>query len=274
MPLVLRWLGATTAPVDGSVLQPDRLVGVDLARLPIRVGNRMAVLGDLCVIEGDGADGSIVVEGDLRSVHGVGSGMTGGRISIRGDVGHRLGVAMTGGEIEVVGSVGRGAGADLSGGTIRIKGDAGDDLGAALPGSRIGMRGGLILVDGNAGPGVGTALRRGIIAISGSAGSGVGRGLIAGSIFVGGAVGPGLALGMKRGTVALTAAPADFDPGPTFEPSGSYRPPVATIFLKQLRDWGFPVADHAFAPPFRRYNGDRGVAGQGEIWLFGPAGAR
>ena len=274
MPLVLRWLGATAVPVDGAAIRPDRLVCPDPAHLPILAGNRPARLGDLFAIEGEAGDGSIAVEGDLRTVHGLGSGLGSGQILVRGDVGHRLGALMTGGTIDVFGSVGRLAGADMGGGTIRIRGDAGDDLGAALPGSRVGMRGGRIVVGGDAGAGVGTALRRGIIAVEGSSGPGLGRALIAGTIYVGGAVGPGLALGMKRGTVMLGGVSPDRDPGPTFEPTGRYRPPVATILLKQLRLWGVAVGADAFASPFRRYNGDRAVGGRGEIWQFGPADAR
>ena len=273
MPLVCHWRGATHAPVDGSAIRPDQIQGsiVDAARVPVRVGNLTATLGDLFRFEGDGSDGGIVLDGDLRSVHGLGSAMTGGRLEVVGDVGHRLGVGLVGGEIVVRGSVGGWAGAEMLGGLIRVEEDAGDDLGAALPGSRAGMRGGVILVGGNAGSGVGLALRRGTIAVAGSAGAGAGRGLVAGTIFVGGEVGPGLGSGMKRGTIAIwNEANRDFDPGPTFEPSGSLRPPVVAIYLKQLRDWGFPVA--AGIGSFRRYNGDRATGGHGEIWELGRSG--
>ncbi len=72
---------------------------------------------------------------------------------------------------------------------------------------------------------------------------------------------------MKRGTIGLLGDRRE--PGPTFEPSGSLRPPVATILLRQLAEWGFLVPEAAFAGRFRRYNGDRSVGGQGEIWRFG-----
>ena len=269
MPLILRWRGAATVPVDGAVIQPDRLGGraAELAGTPIAVGNGRGVLADLFVLAGDGGDQHVVVEGDLRTVHGLGAGMTAGRLEVQGDVGHRLGVGMTGGVIEAWGSVGSAAGAELAGGLLRVRGDAGADLGAALPGSRVGMRGGVILVDGSAGDGVGTALRRGIIAVAGSVGCGAGRGLVAGSIVVGGTTGPGLGAGMRRGTIGLLGDQRD--PGPAFEPSGSLRPPVATILLRQLAEWGFVLPAAAFAPRFRRYNGDRSVGGHGEIWAFG-----
>ena len=272
MPLVCHWRGATHAPVDGAAIRPETLAGSSAAaaRLAVRVGNQPATLGDLFTCEGDGSDGRIVLEGDLGSIHGLGAGMVAGRIEVRGDVGHRLGAGMVGGEVVVRGSVGGWAGAELTGGLIRVEGNAGDDLGAALPGSRVGMRGGVILVGGKAGDGVGLALRRGLIAVAGSVGAGAGRGLVAGSIFVGGRVGPGLGRGMKRGTIAVwDEANPGFDPGPTFEPTGSWRPPVVAIYLKQLSEWGFPVGDQAGPGGFRRYNGDRATGGQGEIWRLG-----
>ncbi len=272
MPLVMRWRGATSAPVGGEVIRPDGLGGSveEAARVSIPVGNGRAELAELFDLEGDGGDGQILLEGDLRTVHGLGAGMTSGRLEVRGDVGHRLGEAMAGGSIEVSGSVGSNAGADLIAGWIRVRGNAGANLGAARPGSRVGMRGGVILVDGSAGSGVGTAIRRGTIAVGGSVGEGAGRGMIAGSIFVGGSVAPGLGAGMKRGTIAILGS-GPFEPGPTFEPSGTLRPPVLTIYLRQLRDWGFPVPDAAFQASIRRYNGDRSLGGQGEIWDVGKS---
>ena len=269
MPLILRWRGGMPGPVAGEGLRPDCLPAAasDLAHRPIRVGNEDALLGDLFELVSDGNDQHLILEGDFRSVHGLGAGMKAGRLEVRGDVGHRLGAEMAGGSIAVFGSAGAATGADLAGGIIRVEGNTGPDLGAAQPGSRIGARGGLILVKGDAGPGVGTAIRRGLIAVGGSVGSGAGRGMIAGTIFVGGAVGPSLGAGMKRGTIAVFGG--DFEPAPAFEPSGSLRPPVAAIYLRRLREWGWPVPTLAGSSGFRRYNGDRTIGGQGEIWQFG-----
>jgi len=271
MPLTLTWKGPIGRAVDGDELRPETLAGRSevVARIPVPAGNSTVDLGELFRVEGDGSDGLIVLEGDLRPVRGLGSRMASGRMVIRGDVGPRLGSGMSGGSIEVEGSAGIWAGAEIRGGLIRIRGDAGDWLGASLPGSRIGMRGGIILVEGRAGDDVGLAMRRGLIAVQGSLGRGAGRGLVAGSIFGFGEVGRGVGQGMKRGTLALfgTEGQADFELSTTFEPSGTFRPHVLNLYLNQLRGLGFLVPPSAFVGTIRRYNGDRLEAGRGEIWL-------
>jgi len=153
---------------------------------------------------------------------------------------------------------------------LRVRGAAGDDLGGAEPGARVGMREGVILVDGPIGDGAGLAMRRGLIAVSGRAGADLGRDMVAGSIFAFGPVGPRAGAGMKRGTLALFGLDGD-RPGdwpPTFRPSGRYRPPIATVYLRHLRERGFPVPDRAFAGTFRRYNGDLIARGRAEIWAW------
>jgi formylmethanofuran dehydrogenase subunit C len=272
MPLVLRWREVTRLPVAAPGLSPQALAPLspaDLAKWPLMVGNAPAALADLFRIEGSSADGQLVLEGDFGQVRGIGSAMTAGTLTIRGDAGAELGAEMTGGTIEVHGSAGHWVGAGLRGGLIRIHGDVGHCLGAAYPGTRSGMREGVILVGGNAGEYVGLAMRRGLITIAGAAGDGLGRDLIAGSIFTFGAVGRQAGAGMKRGTLALFGLPDPADPDllPTFTPSGSFRPHVLTIYLRRLRRWGLPVAETAFSGTLQRYNGDLAARGQGEVLI-------
>ncbi len=271
MPLTLTWKGPIGRAVDGDDLRPETLAGPSdvVARIGVPAGNSTVELGELFRVEGDGGDGSLIFEGDLRPVRGLGSRMASGRVEIRGDAGPRLGWGMTGGSIEVEGSAGDGAGSEMRGGLLRIRGDAGGLLGASLPGSRIGMRDGIILVDGSAGDDVGLAMRRGLIAVGGSLGEGAGRGMVAGSIFGFGGVGRGAGRGMKRGTLALFGLDggSESELSPTFEPSGTFRPHVLNIYLKQLLGLGFDVPRAAFAGSIRRYNGDRLEGGQGEILL-------
>ena len=269
MPLTLRWKGSIGRAVEGDNLRPESLATPsDLAaRVKVLAGNEAVELGELFEIDGDGGDGMLIFEGDLRAVRGLGSEMASGRLLLRGDAGARLGSGMTGGSIEVEGSAEDWAGAEMRGGLIRVRGDAGDLLGAALPGSRLGMRGGVILVEGRAGDDVGLAMRRGLIAVRGALGEGAGRGLVAGSIFGFGPIGRRAGSGMKRGTLAFLGKDgvAAFEPSPTFEASGSFRPPILDIFLKELAAMGFDVPGAAFAGSIRRYNGDRLEGGRGEI---------
>jgi formylmethanofuran dehydrogenase subunit C len=273
MALRFVWNGGGGPPIDADAIRPGAFAGLDAAgaaRVEVGAGNVMVPLGVLAKIEGDGADGLLIFEGDLRRVAGLGSGMASGRIEVRGDIGPRLGAGMTGGEIEVSGSAGIWAGAEMAGGSIRIRGDAGDCLGAALPGSRLGMREGVILVDGDAGEDVGLAMRRGLIAVGRRTGPGLGRSMIAGSIFAFGPIGRAAGAGMKRGTLALFGGD-DPDGGllPTFAPSGTFRPHTLSIYLRQLAAWGFAVPEAASSAPVRRYNGDLVEGGQGEILVVG-----
>lgn len=272
MALKLTWKATTTLPVDGSRLRPD-LLGtqstLEVSRLTLRVGNADTTVGDLFVVEAiDGAD-ALVLEGDLTHVRGMGKGMAGGLLVVRGDAGPMLGAEMRGGVVDVEGSVDSWAGAEMRGGLIRIVGGAGDFLGAAFPGSRRGMNEGIILVGGSVGEDAGLQLRRGVIAIQGDAGAGLGRSLIAGTILVGGRPGRFLGAGMKRGSIVLWGE----QPGleglvlPTFPRAGVFRSTFLLNYAKRLSEKGFtwPIADAVFAGPWERYNGDLASDGRGEI---------
>ncbi len=270
MPLTLSWAGATRLPVEADALRPDALMGLTAAEVAGRVlpvGNGTAEVGELFRVSGDGSD-ELVVEGDLRSVRGLGQGLTSGMLTVRGDAGSYLGAEMSGGTIVVAGNVGDWAGAAMSGGRIRIRGDAGHHLGSALPGARLGMREGVILVSGNIGHEAGRSLRRGLIAVCGEAGDDLGANLIAGSIFVFGAVGARLGAGLKRGTIAVFGEqPVSLLP--TFRFACRYRPVFLTLYLRQLQAWGFPVLEEAFRGEVERYNGDLLNGGTGEILSWG-----
>jgi formylmethanofuran dehydrogenase subunit C len=275
MPLILRGKASTTLPIEVEGLRPDllkTLTCAEVGRLAVPVGNTSVPVGDVFQVEGECADGHLIVEGDLTNVHRLGFGMTSGTLTVRGDAGLHLGAEMTGGLIDVWGGVGDWAGAEMRGGILRVRGQAGRYLGAAYPGSRRGMREGVILVEGPVGDDAGLAMRRGLIAIAGPAGDGLGRAMIAGSVFAFGTVGRRPGAGMKRGTLALFGLEQPDEPGllPTFRPSCRDRPPFVTLYLRQLRAWGFPVPDAAFAGLFQRYNGDLVERGQGEVLAWQP----
>lgn len=267
MPLSLSWNASTALPIDADCLRPEQLAGLpptEVARLPVHAGNRTVELGELFRIAGDGGDQHVLLEGDLRRVHGIGRRMSAGRLSIRGDVGHRLGTEMSGGSIHLQGSAGDWTGAEMRGGLLHIRGSAGHQLGAAYPGARLGMRDGTIVVEGSAGDDVGLAMRRGLIAVSGAVGMGPGRAMIAGSIFAFGPVGRRAGAGMKRGTLALFGD-EPVDVLPTFRLANRYRPPFVTLYLRALQDLGFPIPHTAYEGMFERYNGDLLETGKGEI---------
>lgn len=264
--MILRWLNRTELPVEMEGLTPGALLGLTpeaVARSAVRVGNQDAELADLFSVHPDG-DAVLSLEGDLRHVRGIGRGMEGGTLVVRGRSGPHLGAGMSGGTIEVHGDADDWAGAAMRGGVLRIRGAAGRFLGAAYPGARLGMREGVILVDGDAGAEAGRKMRRGLIAVGGSAGEGFGRGLVAGSLFAFGPLGRFAGAGMKRGTIAaLGAEPPEVLP--SFAATGCYQFPFLAVYLRRLAAWGFRVPADVFSAPVRRYNGDLADGGRGEI---------
>jgi formylmethanofuran dehydrogenase subunit C len=270
MALRLRWLDATTLPVDASMIRPDRLAGLSAAGVAVlasRVGNSPCVLGDLFAItEIPGEPDVVGLEGDLCHLRDLGAGMESGRLVVRGDVGPRLGQEMKGGVIDLEGKAGPWAGAGMAGGLFRIKGAAGAYLGAAVPGQRRGMRDGMILVEGPVGEMAGLAMRRGLIAVAGPMGGGAGHGIVAGTIVCLGPVGRPLGMGMKRGSIVL-ADPAGSRPEllPTFEPAGDFRPSWLSVYWRRLAELGFPAPEGLGGRDWTRWNGDRVSGGQGEI---------
>lgn len=276
MPLTIAWSATAPGPVDAATLRPDRLAGLDpaaIARLTLPVGNQSVPLGDLARVSGDLADAHLVLEGDLRTLHDLGAGMTSGLLTVRGDIGARLGVNLVGGTIDCHGDAGSWAGAGMAGGLLRVRGRVGDHAGSALPGARAGMRGGMLIVSGPAGHDVGTAMRRGLIVLCAEAGERLGRRLIAGSLFVFGRLAGPPGEGMRRGTIAL------FGPAPALAPGFPLaccdRPPFLALYLRQLRAWGIelPASGTTGTPRVARYRGDRLEQGQGEILLVDPAAA-
>jgi formylmethanofuran dehydrogenase subunit C len=262
----LRYRGTTTIPIEAECLTPENLAGKSLreiADLPAQFGNTPAPLGDFFSIEGDSADQEIAIEGDCGHIKRIGAGMTSGRLTVHGNAGMHLGAEMTGGEIHVHGRAGDWVGAEMRGGRIHVHGDAGHLIGAAYRGAAVGMCGGVIVIEGNAGNEVGAHLRRGLIAVGGDVGAFVGVSMIAGGVFVFGQTGPRPGAGMKRGTLAF----AGEMPGllPSFRYDCDYWPVFLSLYLRQLRAWGFPVEARLFRGSWRRYSGDLIEMGKGEI---------
>ena len=236
-----------------------------------KTGSRKIPLGDLFTVKGAPLcghdDDQLMIAGKTAKLDGLGASWRAGHVLIEGDCGDHLGEKMTAGTIEVGGDAGSGLGRGMAGGRINIAGQAGDSVGAALLGQRVGMTGGVICIRGRAGDRLGERMRRGSILVAGDVGAHCGSRLIAGTICVLGTTGPGLGLLMRRGTVLLSAKPSAL--APTFQDCGSHDLPFFALLMKSIGRFGGPFArfSRQAGRCLRKYAGDIGVGGQGEILI-------
>jgi formylmethanofuran dehydrogenase subunit C len=255
------------AMVLAEPLRPDLLAGLsrrEIERLHLRHGNRPAPLGELFAVSGAGAD-EVRVVGDLGRVAGLGTAMTGGRLTVAGVAGPHVGAGMRDGELVVEGDAGDWAGAEMRGGRLVVHGSVGRHLGGAYAGSRAGMRGGEILVDGDAGEQAGAGLRRGLIAVAGRVGAAAGLSALAGTIVAFGPVGAHAGAGMRRGSIVAMAGAGLL---PTYAPACTYHPPFLRLCLHRLRELGMPVSQDQIDGRYTRWSGDGVDLGRGEILML------
>lgn len=269
--IILRARGGRRSPAVVEGLAADRLAALseqEIARLPAAHGRHRCQLGDLFEIRGGHAS-QVRFEGALDSIEGIGEGMAGGELVLEGSAGARVGMGMSGGRIEVLGNVGDDAGVAMSGGTIHVRGSAGDRLGAMRPGASRGMSGGEIVVDGSAGSDAGARARRGLIVVCGSAGPAAARQMIAGSLVVLGRIDDGAGMGNKRGTLVAIGG-ITVPPGYVY--ACTFRPPHLLVTLRYLqRQFGVAMDEQLLRGRYRRYCGDIGQPGKGEILEWVPA---
>jgi len=259
--------------VDMAGLDPRALAGrrlAEVAAAPVACGNRTLRLDALFEVSGDPIatpdSGEIEIRNASSRLDHIGAGMRAGTIAVAGDAGAYCGAAMKGGILRVSGSVGAFAACAMESGGIHVGGDAGAFLGAALPGERVGMRGGVVSVAGNVGARAGDHLRRGMLLVAGNAGPYCGSRMIAGTILVLGGIGDFIGFGMKRGTILLAAGPARLLA--TFNDCGSHDLQFLPLMYDKAREAGPAFAELAgFGSRVRRWAGDRGVGGQGEILI-------
>jgi formylmethanofuran dehydrogenase subunit C len=254
-----------TQPIDVGI-HPDRYAEMpeaDIAATVVVVrGRERAQLGDFFTISG-GNSTRVRLEGATPYLQGIGAGMRLGELVVEGNLGSDAGAGLAGGVMHVRGSVGDAAGLAMSGGTLRIDGTAGDRLGGGLPGSAKGMTGGEIVVAGSAGDDAGARIRRGLIVVGGSLGRDAGRSMIAGSIVVLGACGENAGLGSKRGSIVACGGIAI---PPTYRYAATYHPPHIRLTMTYLRKrYGMDIDQRIVDAPYRRYCGDAGEPGRGEI---------
>jgi formylmethanofuran dehydrogenase subunit C len=202
-----------------------------------------ATLGDLFEITGK-PDGRIRFEGELDPVDRLGAGLSGGQVTVGGNIGMEAGLGM-------------------SGGALVVEGDAGPRAGAAPPGFKRGMSGGELIIRGSAGPEAGALMRRGLLVIAGNAGDRTGLGMIAGSVIVFGTAGRDIGLWSKRGSVV---ALGPITPPATYSYACTYQPiHLRLMFTRLSTRHGLSVQRKHLTGCYRRYSGDMAELGKGEI---------
>jgi formylmethanofuran dehydrogenase subunit C len=251
--------------IDLDGVTADRLAALpasDIAALPVRAGGRPVPLGDLFDVRGEQSD-RVRVEGSLARVDGLGAAMRSGELIIDGDAGQRVGAGMTGGLIDVRGNAGDEAGVAMAGGTLRIGGNGGHRCGAAAAGASRGMSGGELIVTGSVGDEVAARARRGLVVVGGDAGEQAARAMIAGTLIVFGRTGARAGRGSKRGSIVAIGG---IDVPPTYRYACTFQPPHLRLTLTYLsRRYGLSVETAVLDGRYRRYCGDAGDVGKGEI---------
>jgi formylmethanofuran dehydrogenase subunit C len=256
-------------PIDVEGVTPDRMAGLanrEIAGLAIWAGARAVQVGDFFDVVGE-RSARVRVEGTSRLVEGLGAGTAGGELLVAGDAGARVAAGMTAGRVEVRGSVGDDAGLAMAGGILRVVGNAGDRLAAAAPGASKGMTGGEIVVGGAAGAGAAARARRGLVVVAGDAGAEAGRAMIAGTLVVFGRTGPGPGRGSRRGSIVAIGG---IDVPPTYRYACTFQPPHVRLLMTYLqRRYALAVDRRIVEGRYRRYCGDAGIPGKGELleWI-------
>lgn len=265
----LRLTAQPSLRLDLRALQPlpmAALTADEAARLPVFHGNERTVVGDWFDLSSTEADTPMLtLQGDLSRADRIGWCQDGGTLRVEGPVGDYFGAGLQQGHVSTHSSAGVLAGCEMRGGWLEVAGHVGDFAAAPLPGSMEGMRGGVFIVRGNAGERLGDRMRRGSLIVCGDVGDFAASRLVAGTVALGGCIGAHLAHGMRRGSVVCFGTPAL---APTFNPmQGDHRViwQLLSRDLARLAGPHSPFADLPARTP-RRWAGDLGAGGQGELW--------
>jgi formylmethanofuran dehydrogenase subunit C len=124
------------------------------------------------------------------------------------------------------------------------------------------MGGGLIHVAGNAGERAADKMRRGFILIEGGAGTYAGSRMLAGTLAIGGRAGALPGYLMNRGTILLAGGVDEMSP--TFVDCGVFALVAARLIAVHVAPTSARLGA-AFRTPLRRFAGDLGALGNGEI---------
>jgi formylmethanofuran dehydrogenase subunit C len=147
---------------------------------------------------------------------------------------------------------------------VRVVGALGNVHGIAA-----GMAGGELLIDGDGGRGVARGMTGGLVVVGGDVGVDAARAMIAGTLVVLGRVGDRPGGGSKRGSIVALggiAVPV------TYWHACTYEPPHVRLLLTYLRRrYGLKIDDRMIDGKYRRYCGDAGNPGRGEILEWADA---
>lgn len=269
--ITLRLRAPLPCLLDASGLQPSLVGGMDitaLSQLKLHVHGKARPLGEFFTLSGKPDNTTLCIAGVTPTLQGLGKEMREGLLLLEGSCGDAVGAGMRGGELRITGDARHRLGAGMRGGLIRVKGSVGDFAGGPLPGAVSGMRGGTLLISGHAGARLADRLRRGLILVAGDTGPAPASQMIAGTVIILGTPGDSPGSGMRRGSLLLKAG-ADALP-PTFVPTGVHELSFITLLTRHLEtlDPRHARALRGFRS-VRRWVGDRGCGGQGEILFAG-----
>lgn len=149
---------SSTIPLEAEIISTDNFAGKtidEIKKLPVWKGNREKTLGDYFDVKGGKADApadlKIIIAGDVSMVKGIGTKMTAGEIVINGKAGMHTADLLSGGKITVEGDVDDFCGTEMKKGELIVNGNAGNYFIAAGRGNWRGMTGGKVVVKGNVG---------------------------------------------------------------------------------------------------------------------------
>ena len=126
-----------------------------------------------------------------------------------------------------------------------------------------GMSGGCIVIRGAAGDRTADRMRRGLLLVEGTVGSYCAARMIAGTVVALGRAGPHPGHLMRRGTLLL--GDARMEPLPTLNDNGVHELLAIRLLLASIAAHGTAFRRFAKQRRFRRWVGDLGADGRGEI---------
>src|SRR5215470_6330794 len=149
-----------------------------------------------------------------------------------------------------------------------VKGERSDRLrvvGALkhVRGVAAGMAGGELVIDGDGGQGVAQGMTGGLVVVCGDVGGDAARAMIAGTLVVFGRTGAGPGRSSKRGSIVALGG---IEVPVTYWCACTYEPPHVRLLLTYLRrQYGLTIDDRMIGGRYKRYCGDAGNPGRGEI---------